>query len=425
MSPSSTKRLPIPLVLALAISLIVPTAVRAAWTEFRGPTGQGHSDSTSLPLTWSADDQIRWRTEVPGQGWSSPVVQDDRVYLTAAMPVDGSDDYSLQLLILDGGSGQIHRSVEVFRQQASTAPRIHDKNSHASPTPVLEGDRIYVHFGHQGTACLDVEGQIVWRNDSIRYSPTHGNGGSPIIAGDHLIFSCDGSSDPFIVALNKHTGELAWKTPRVTDADKTFSFSTPLLIEVGGQPQVVSPGSNCVVAYSPETGEEIWRVRYQGFSVIARPVFGDGLVYISTSFASPQLLAIQTDGQGDVTDTHLAWTARRGAPNTPSPLLVGPYLFMISDRGVASCLDAKSGELYWQERLDGGFSSSPLYAHGRVYFQNEAGVTYVVAAEPEFQELARNDLGERTLASFAVIDDDLLIRSESHLYRIGQSAVAR
>jgi outer membrane protein assembly factor BamB len=413
------------LVLTIVWALAVQAVASAAWTEFRGPTGQGHSTSTTLPLTWSPQEQIRWKTELPGQGWSSPVEQGDRIYVTAAVPAEGTDDLSLQLIILDGRTGEILQSVEVFRQSGSSSPRIHDKNSHASPTPIIEGDCVYVHFGHQGTACLNLAGQVLWRNDSIRYAPTHGNGGSPIIAGDHLIFSCDGAADPFVVALNKQTGQTVWKSPRQTDAAKTFSFSTPLLIDVDGQAQVVSPGSNCVVAYAPETGEEIWRVRYEGFSVISRPVTGNGLVYLSTSFSSPTVIAIRTDGKGDVTDTHVAWTARRGAPNTPSPLLAGPHLFIVSDRGVASCLDAKSGELLWQERLGGGFSASPLYAQRRVYFLNEEGETVVVAAEGEFQELARNNLGERTLASFAVIDNDLLIRGEKHLYRVGQTALAR
>ena len=240
----------------------------------------------------------------------------------------------------------------------------------------------------------------------------------------HLIFSCDGASDPFVIALHKRTGEVMWKTPRATDAVKTFSFSTPLLIQVDGRPQVISPGSNCVVAYDPGTGVEIWRVRYDGYSVVPRPVYGHGLVYISTAFDSPVAMAIRPDGQGDVTDTHVAWTARRSAPNTPSLLLVDDYLYMVSDRGVASCLEAETGQTMWQERLGGAYSASPLHAGGRVYFQSEEGQTVIVSASPEFHELARNDLGERTLASHAVIEDDLLIRTETKLYRIGASAGA-
>jgi outer membrane protein assembly factor BamB len=403
-------------VVAQAIS---PSVGLAAWTEFRGPTGQGHCQAT-LPVRWSASDNVRWKTELPGQGWSSPVEQDGRVYLTSAVPVPESDDLSLRLFVLDGDSGMILKSVEVFRQAAATSPRIHSKNSHASPTPVIEGDRIYVHFGHQGTGCYTLSGQPVWKNDTIRYEPQHGNGGSPVLSGDKLIFSCDGAADPFIIALHKDSGEVAWKTPRPTDATKTFSFSTPLLIDVNGQLQLISPGSNCVMALDPETGAEIWRVRYDGYSVISRPVFGQGLVYISTSFNSPVAMAIRPDGKGDVTKTHVAWTARRAAPNTPSMLLVGDHLYMVSDRGVASCLDAKTGEMRWQQRLGGAVSASPLYAAGRVYFQNEQGESFVVAAGAQFEELARNNLGERTLASYGVIDNDLLIRTETRLYRISE-----
>ena len=285
----------------------------SAWTEFRGPTGQGHSRATDLPLVWSPTEHIRWKTAIPGNGWSSPVVTGNQIFVTSAVPIGGSDDLALCLFRLDGQTGEVTNSVEVFREQTASAPQIHSKNSHASPTPVIEGDRIYVHFGHQGTACFDLSGRAIWKNDSIQYDPRHGNGGSPILAGNHLIFSCDGDQDPFVVALNKQTGEVAWRTARQTDAAKTFSFSTPLLIDVAGQWQVISPGSNCCVAYDPVDGHEIWRVRYDGYSVVPRPVYGHGLVYISTSFNSPVAMAIRPDGQGDVTETHVAWTAPRCA----------------------------------------------------------------------------------------------------------------
>jgi len=409
-----------PLRLMLMTIVLLSSNLRAerSWTEFRGPTGQGHSQAVSLPVHWTSQDQVRWKTEIPGHGWSSPVVQDGQVFLTAAVPVPDSDDLSLQLIIVDGGTGEVQRQVEVFRQVSANAASIHSKNSHASPTPLIDEDRLYVHFGHQGTACYRTDGQLLWKNDSLHYEPQHGNGGSPIVAGDKLIFSCDGAKDPFVVGLNKYTGEVAWKKPRVTDAEKTFSFSTPLLIDVNGQTQVISPGSNCVAALDPDSGDEIWRVNYRGYSVVPRPVYGHGLVYISTGFDSPITMAIRPDGHGDVTDTHVAWAVKRGAPNTPSLLLVGDRLYMVSDNGVASCLDPETGKVIWQQRLGGNYSASPLYADGRIYFQSEEGQTVVVADGPEFQELARNDLGERTLASFGVLNNDLLIRTETQLYCI-------
>ena len=408
------------LLATVAIFLFSTFLSASEWSEFRGPDGQGHV-SASPPISWDAEKHVLWRKALPGSGWSSPVVSGKHIYLTAAVPVEESDDLSLQLLILDADSGELLKQVEIFQQDAETAPDIHGKNSHASPTPLVADDHVYVHFGHQGTACLTAAGDPVWKTQELSYPPVHGNGGSPILFDDLLIFSCDGATDPFVAALDKRTGEVRWKTERNSDASKNFSFSTPLVIEVAGQPQVISPGSNCVVAYAPADGREIWRVNYEGYSVVPRPVYGHGMVFIATGYDSPSVLAIRPDGEGDVSESHVAWTLKRGAPNTPSMLLIGDHLYMVSDRGVASCVDARTGESVWQERLGGNYSSSPLFANGRIYCQSEEGEGVVISADPEFKELARNDLGERTLASYGVIGNDLLIRTADHLYRIGSS----
>lgn len=396
------------------------------WPEFRGPTGQGHAATTRLPLEWSNTRNLAWKQAVPGHGWSSPALKDGRVFLTSAVGGDGGSTMSLRALCLDEGSGKILWDVEVFG--GAQATRIHTKNSYASPTPLVADDRVYVHFGHQGTACLDPEGKVLWRNTSLAYPPVHGGGGSPILAGDALIFSCDGESDPFVVALDKSTGKVLWKTKRVTTAKKTFSFSTPLLISVNGQPQVISPGSGVVCALDPKTGREIWRARYgEGYSVIPRPVFGHGLLFIATGFDQPTVIAVRPDGQGDVTDTHIAWTLKKGAPNTPSLLLAGEELYMVSDGGIASCVDVKTGRVHWQERIGGNYSASPIHAGGRIYFQNEEGTGVVLKAGREFEKLASNALGERTLASYAVGDGALFIRADKHLYKVtsdGLSAAA-
>src|SRR6185437_5702085 len=236
------------------------------------------------------------------------------------------------------------------------SPRIHGKNSHASPTPLVRGERLFVHFGHQGTACLDLEGKVLWKNTSLHYAPVHGNGGSPILVDDSLVFSCDGGDKRFIVALNVVNGEVRWKTDRTIEASRKFSFSTPLLIVVDGKKQIISPGSNVVCAFDPATGHEIWRVRYDGYSVIPRPVYGQGLLFICTGYNTPSLLAIRPDGKGDVTDTHVVWKTRKAVPHTPSPLLVGEELYFVSDSGQASCLDARTGQVHWQERLGGNYS---------------------------------------------------------------------
>jgi outer membrane protein assembly factor BamB len=354
---------------------------------------------------------------LPGSGWSSPVVCAGRVFLTTAVPT-GRGDQSLRALALDARTGKVLWNAEVFRQQGAKASPIHGKNSHASATPVTDGQRLFVHFGHQGTACLDLEGKVLWTNRSLTYSPVHGNGGSPILAGDLLVFSCDGGDRRFVAALDKANGKVRWKTDREGEAAKTFSFSTPLLIEVSGQPQIISPGSSVVCAYEPATGKEIWRVRYEGYSVIPRPVFGHGLVFLSTGFEVPTLLAVRPDGRGDVTDTHVAWRLRKGAPHTPSPLLVGDELYLVSDGGIATGVDARTGRERWQKRIGGSYSASPLAADGKVYFQSEEGVGTVIEAGTAFKQLARNDLGERSLASYAAADGALFIRTAGHLYRV-------
>jgi outer membrane protein assembly factor BamB len=389
------------------------------WPEFRGPTGQGRAAAKDLPVEWGKDKNVAWTTPIPGLGWSSPVVVAGRVYLTTAVPVKGSGkgDQSLRALCLDAGSGKILWDKEVFHQDGRTAPPIQSKNSHASPTPLVHDGKLYVHFGHQGTACLDVTGKVLWRNTELKYKPVHGNGGTPVVTGDKLIFSCDGGDEAYVVALDRNTGKVKWKTPRDVTVPKMFSFSTPLVVAVDGKEQVISPGSGAVMAYDPATGREIWRVSYRGYSVIPRPVYGHGLIFISTGYEAPSLLALRPDGAGDVTETHVAWRTRQNAPHTPSPSLVGDELYLVSDNGIASCLEAKTGKVHWSERLGGDFSASPIEANGRVYFQREDGVGIVVKAGMRYEELARNALGEKTYASYAAADGALFIRTEKRLYK--------
>jgi outer membrane protein assembly factor BamB len=405
----------------IAVGLLIGGMSRGEdWPEFRGPTGQGIiRKGKPPPIEWSPTKDVAWKQPIPGNGWSSPVVAEGRVYLTTSVPKDGPEnDQSLQALCLDAESGKILWTTDVIEQKGALAPRIHGKNSHASPTPLIQGRRLYVHFGHQGTACLDLSGKVLWRNTGLSYAPVHGNGGSPIIVDDLLVFNCDGGDQRFIVALDCNTGDVRWKTNRSGEADRKFSFSTPLLITVGDQKQIISPASDAVYAYDPLTGREIWRLRYSGYSVVPRPVYGQELVFICTGYDAPSLLAIRPDGQGDVTETHLAWTTRKSVPHTPSLLLVGEELYMVSDSGMASCLDAKTGRVYWQQRIGGNYSASLLYADGKIYFQNEQGSGIVVKASQRFEQLAKNSLEERTLASYAAVDGALFIRTEKNLYRI-------
>jgi outer membrane protein assembly factor BamB len=412
-----------PSLLALAVSgaaLLAPSPAPAAgandWPEFRGPTGQGTLKTDALPLSWDGTKNVAWKQEVPGGGWSSPVLVAGRVYLTAAVPEGG--DVSLRALCLDAGTGKVLWNKEALRQD-STGRRIHNKNSHASPTPIVHGKRLYVHFGHRGTACLDLDGKVLWTNTSLRYEPVHGNGGSPALVDGRLVFSCDGGDERFVVALDADTGKQLWRTARSVESDRGFSFSTPLVIAVGGKKQVISPGSDMVGAYDPATGKELWRVRYAGgYSVIPRPVFAHGLVFVCTGFPLPSLLAIRPDGAGDVTDTHVKWKSNQRVPYTPSVVLDGDELYMVSDRGLASCLDARTGKVHWSQRVGGSHSASPLLAAGRLYLQAEDGTGSVLRAGKEFKLLATNPLKERTLASYAAADGALFIRTAKHLYRI-------
>lgn len=398
-------------VIALATLLL---ATAGTWPEFRGPSGQGISTAGNVPIEWSPTTNVAWKQDIPGLGWSSPVLAAGKIFLTTA--ISSNNVVSLRALALDAETGKMVWSTELF---TPTPGRAHAKNSHASPTPVVEGGRLYVHFGHYGTACLDLAGKVVWRSSALDYPPVHGNAGSPVIAGQALIFNCDGAENPFVAALNKNDGKEFWKFNRKTDAKKKFSFSTPLLIQVEGRPQVISVGSGAVSALEPKTGAEIWRVRFsEGYSVVPRPVFGHGLVFISTGFDRPVVMAIRPTGKGDVTETHVAWTLARSAPNTPSLLLAGDELYLVSDAGIASCVDARSGRLHWQERVGGNYSASPVFADGKIYLQSEEGKGVVLKAGKRFLKIAENDLHERTLASYAVGDGGLWIRTTESLYRI-------
>lgn len=401
----------------IALSLLfalTACAVRAEdWPEFRGPTGQGHSTERGLPLEWSESRNVIWKTPVPGLGWSSPVVAGGRVWMTSA--VRERDGASLRALAFDAETGNEAVNVEVFRLRNAALANL--KNSHASPTPIIDGDRVYVHFGADGTAALTTSGDIVWKA-RFPYVNQHGNGGSPVLYEDLLIFSCDGWDAAFVIALDKRTGKVRWKTQRRSPADQ--AYTTPLVIRVGDRDQVVSVGAYRAAAYDPQSGREIWRVAYRdGFSNVPRPVYGHGLVYIATGFQQPSLIAVRADGTGDVTRTHTAWTAQRGAPLTPSPLLVGDEIYMVSDIGIASALDAKTGVAHWQQRLGGNYSASPVFADGRIYFLSEEGMATVIVPGTEFRTLARNQLDGTTLASMAVSGGSIFIRTDSHVYRIG------
>ncbi len=394
--------------LALLSGLLTLHARAADWTQFRGPDGQGHSSESGLPLTWSETDNIVWRTPIEGLGWSSATIQGDQIWLTTAV----NEGKSLRAVCLDRDSGSVVHNVEVL-QKDEPGP-IHGKNSHASPTPILEKDRVYLHFGAHGSACINTAGEVLWRNTELKYNHQHGPGGSPVIYDDLMIVICDGTDKQFVAALDKNTGKVRWKT----DRQGPMAYCTPLVITVAGKDQVFCPGGEMAAAYDPRTGEELWRVKHPGYSVVPRPVVGHGLVFFSSSYNTAVLFAVRIDGSGDVTDSAIAWKLERGAPHNPSPLLIGDELYIVSDKGIAQCLDAKTGEQHWLHRLGGEFSASPMLADGRIYFLNETGETTVIKPGKEYEELAINQVEGRTLASLSTAGKSIFLRTNLALYRI-------
>lgn len=395
-------------ILLLFLALFLPGS---DWPQFRGPTGQGHSDERGLPLNWSETTNVVWKVAIQGRGWSSPVVQGNRVWLTTAT----EDGKSLRVIAIDRNKGTVLLNLEVFRLDSGKLTNA--KNSFASPTPIVDGDRVYVHFGAFGTACISTSGEIVWKTRLKYDNGQHGPGGSPVLYQDLLIVSCDGNDVQFVIALDKLTGKIRWKKLR----EGYQAYTTPLIVSLPEGDEVISPGAFRAVAYEPRSGKELWQVRYgEGFSNVPTPVYGDGLVFICTGFQEPSLLAVRLGGRGDVTKSRVVWKLDRGVPLTPSPLLIGNELYLVSDNGIATCLDAKTGREYWRARLGGNFSASPIYADGRIYFLNEEGESQVVSPGQQFKLLATNQLDGRTLASMAVAGGSIFIRSETHLYRIAK-----
>ncbi len=411
-------------------NLILPFLLAAAtcaaadnWLQFRGPSGDGHALAKNVPLTWGPDKNIAWKQPLPGNGWSSPILLNDRLYLSTAVPQNDQNPpaLSLHVLCLDAKSGRTLWDKELFRHGSDRTKRQHKKNSYASPTPFIEDGRIYAHFSHMGTACLDLNGEVLWKNDSLDYNPVHGTGGSPIVVGNILFFSCDAGKDAFVVALDKQTGKVRWRKNRNIEVGRPFSFSTPTAIEVNGRTQIVSPASGAVIAYDPKDGSEIWKVKYgEGYSVVPKPIYAHGLVYVCSGFNKAVLYAIDPNGKGDTTDTHVKWTHDKNVPKSASILIVGDEVFMTADKNFATCLDAKTGKVHYEERVEGAYSASPTFAEGRIYITNENGKTTVLAPGKKFKVLAENDLAEKTLASFAVADGTIFLRTEQALYRVGR-----
>ncbi|HVK10852.1 MAG TPA: PQQ-binding-like beta-propeller repeat protein, partial [Gemmataceae bacterium] len=322
----------------------------------------------------------------------------------------------LRAICVDAASGKVDWNEEALAAPAAEARKIHTKNSPASPTPATDGERIYVHFGHMGTAALDRQGKVLWTRTRIYDKPVHGNGGSSILVDGKLVFNCDALDKQAVVALDVKSGETVWETPRPVKADRPFSFSTPTVIDADGHKLILSVGSDIILALDP-AGKIVWQSKFSGYSVIPKPVVGQGAVFLSTGYDRPEVRAIKLGGAGDVTRDNGVWVEKKGGPNTPSMILDRTELYMVSDAGLMTCLDAQTGAQVWQERLKGQYSASPILANGKIYLTSETGQGTLVQASRTFNKLGEYDLGEKTFASFAAADGALYVRTESQLYK--------
>jgi outer membrane protein assembly factor BamB len=388
------------------------------WPRFRGPTGDGQSKATGLPLKWSEKENVVWKTAIHDKGWSSPVVWGHQVWMTTGT----EDGKQLFAVCVDKDSGKVLHDIQFEPEK----PRIHAFNSPASPTPVIEEGRIYVHFGSPCTACIDTKtGKVLWQRMDLQCDHWRAAGSSPIVYGDLLYLTFDGHDFQYVAALNKADGTTAWKKDRdikyhSNDGDLRKAYGTPAIIEVNGKPQMISSAADATLAYDPRTGEEIWKVYHGGMNTATTPIYGQGLVFLTTGDVPTFLLAVRPDGQGDVTATNIAWKSNKNVPSRPSPVLVGEHLYVVNDGGMVSCLEAKTGNAIKTVRLGGKFWASPILADGKLYCSNQEGSVFVVEANPELKIVAENQLDAGGMASPAVSGKALFVRTKTHLYRIEQ-----
>jgi outer membrane protein assembly factor BamB len=430
------------LIPAIVLVIYLPSAARADWPEFRGPFANGHvaatgnATSVDLPLTWSETENVRWKTPIPHLGWSTPVAMDGQIWLTTA--TDEGHDYFV--LCMDAETGNVIHNKKIFHSD-NPEPLGNELNCYAAPSPAIEEGRVYVHFGSYGTACLDTKsGDVLWSRDDLPCRHYRGPSSSVVLFENLVILTLDGVDQQYLVALDKQTGKDVWKTPRnvdwndqnltgredpaaaqrIRDGDHRKAHCTPIIVEgPDGQPQLISPGAKAAFAYDPRTGKEIWRIDHDDFSVAARPIFHDGVVYLVTGFTHPELWAIRLGSTGNLTASDaVLWRQKSGVSKTASPTLVGGLIYMVSDDGILNCIDATTGDRTWQRRIGGAFAASPIHVDGRLYFCNQDGESTVIEPGRKFQVLAVNTLDDGCMASPIVEGGALFLRTKSHLYRI-------
>lgn len=398
-------------------------AIAENWPQFRGPTGQGESSEKNLPLKWSTTENIAWTAEIPGWGWSSPIVWADRIFLTYTT----QDGISCHVMSIDRRAGKIVWDIEVFKQ---TLTRLQSKNSYASPTPITDGTMVYAVFKEGGIAALSFEGKVAWTNLDYPFYNQHGMGSSPALYKNLLILPYDTSAKTgdlklgwqkpwdqgFVLALDKATGKEVWKTHRGLSR---IGHTMPRIIDVDGKPQIISDAGDKLEGFDPDTGKLIWWATNTGESVVPTPVLGDGLLFTESGWMDITIRAWRLGGTGDVTKTNLVWELKKGVPTIPSYAFHDHRLYTLKEDGILQCLEPTTGKLLWKKRMEGHYSASPVVADGRIYFLSEEGTTTVIDDGPELKILAENPLNEPCQASMAISDGKLFIRTRNHLYCLG------
>jgi outer membrane protein assembly factor BamB len=415
----------------LLLLAVLPKFVSAteSWPMFRGPLGNGAVMGSRIPLNWSETHNVNWKIAIPHAGWSTPVVQDGQIWLTGATE-KGNDFFAF---CVDAKSGKIILEKKLFHCD-TPEPLGNAVNGYASPSAAIEKGRVYLHFGSYGSACLDTTTfDLLWKRDDLPCRHYRGPGSSPILYKDLLILTMDGVDQQYLVALDKRTGKTVWKSERKIvfndldekgqpkrDGDMRKGFTTPLIIEVAGKDQLISPASSTIISYDPATGKEIWRVKSPTHTPAVSAVYADGLVLAVTGHGPAEMLAIRPDGQGDVTETHVAWRmGGKDIPLTPSPVVLNGLLYMLSDNGILNCIEVTSGKKLWREQMGGNCIASPIHDGEKVYIFALSGKTTVLRAGRTFDKLAENTLESGLMASPAITGDRLILRTKTHLYSIG------
>lgn len=396
------------------------------WTHFRGTNMDGHAAVEKAPLHWSETENILWKVPVKGLGWSSPVVFGDQVWLTSAEE-NGTAFY---VICYDLESGKLLSEQTLF--SSKEPQQIHSTNSYATPTPCIEEGRVYVHYGTFGTACIDTKNfNLVWKREDLKCDHMQGPASSPILFKDKLIVHLEGTEDPYVIALDKNSGETIWKSIRPKEIYDPLepvyrkSFQTPIVINVNGRELLISNGSYMCFAHDVNTGEVVWTMTYGYDSTVSQPLFWNGLVFVNSGWIFEdnkpyfaRQYAIDPTGTGDVTETYVKWMYEDDVPQIPSPVIVDGKMYMVHDRGMVTCLNAMTSEVIWKEKLKGNFNSSPIFAAGNIYFFSVKGDCTIIKPGDSFHKVAENSIGETVKAIPAFVSDKMILRTQKHLFLI-------